>query len=315
MGNWLAKEGSKRVRAEQYAHAVNHIQRFIDKQGRMSVQEISPVRMQGYVAMRLAEGVRGETIHSELAALSRSLKWAVENSIIPYAPFVGKVDKSLRSGPKEVEYNMEQVAALLEAARARIDRLHVHLFSMIMLSAHARVEAVMELDAAQIRNRIIYFNAPGRMQTTKRRMIVPVAPSLAPWLPDHGKVIQYRTERKDGSVVTRPTHSIKTAFGKCLKDAGIVDQSGKPWGSPNSLRHTIHTFLQTQGVPQGQIDAMAGHQEPGSGRNYTHLRPEYLKEAMQAIEYYWREMDSLTTAHRSQVGPKIISPSAGLLLQ
>lgn len=314
MGAWLAKEGSKRARAEQYAHAVNHLQRFIDKTGRMAVADVNPIRMQGYVAMRLAEGVKGETIHSEMAALSRSLKWAVENSLIPYAPFVGRVDKSLRSGPKEIEYNMEQVAALLEVTSARIDRLHVHLFSMIMLSTHGRVEAVMEADAAQNRNQIFYFNAPGRTQTTKRRMIVPVAPTLAPWVPKVGKIVQYRRFRKDGSIITKPTYSIKTSFAKCLKDAGIVDGAGKAWGSPNSLRHTIHTFLQTQGVPQGQIDAMAGHQEPGSGRSYTHLRPEYLREAMQAIEYYWAEMDKLTTAHRSLVGPKDFDVKTGLRL-
>lgn len=304
MGLWLAKEGSLRARGEQYAYAVDHMQRFIDKQGRMAVDEINPIKMQSYVAMRLGEGVKGETIHGELAALSRALKWAVENSLIPYAPFVGRVDRSLRSGPKEIEYSMEQVAALLEVALSRFDRKHVHLFSMIMLSAHGRVEAVMELYAEQIRNGLFYFNAPGRMQTTKRRMIVPVAPTLAPWLPRDGKVIQYQAMRKDGSIITKPTRSIKTSFAKCLKDAGIINNEGEPWGSPNSLRHTIHTFMQTQGVPQAQIDAMAGHQEPGSGRNYTHLRPEYLKEAMQAIEYYWSEMDGLTTAHRSQLGPK-----------
>src|SRR3546814_2435511 len=56
-------------------------------------------------------------------------------------------------------------------------------------------------------------------------------------------------------------------------------------GSPNTLRHTLHTYLQTVGVPQAQIDAAAGHSsERGSGRNYTHLRPEYLKDFTEAVE-------------------------------
>ncbi len=38
--------------------------------------------------------------------------------------------------------------------------------------------------------------------------------------------------------------------------------------------------------------------------NDTHLRPEYLKDFIAAVEGYWEEMDGLTRVHRSQVGPK-----------
>ena len=176
---------------------------------------------------------------------------------------------------------------------------------MIMLSTHARVEAVLELDAAaQIRRDLIHFNAPGRQQTSKRRPIVPIAPALAPWLPKTGKVIMYRTRRKDGTIYSRPTFGIKTSFAKCLIAAGITDTEGRPWGSPNALRHSIHTYLQTVGVPQAQIDAAAGHVSDGggTGKNYTHLRPEYLKGFVAAVEAYWSEMDGLTRVHRPQ-GP------------
>src|SRR3546814_994996 len=76
-------------------------------------------------------------------------------------------------------------------------------------------------------------------------------------------------------------------------------------GSPNTLRHTLHTYLQTVGVPQAQIDAAAGHSsERGSGRNYTHLRPEYLKDFIEAVEAYWREMDRRTKVHRVRPVPE-----------
>jgi len=167
-----------------------------------------------------------------------------------------------------------------------------------MLSCHARVEAVMELDASQIRKNRIHFNASDRPQTTKRRPVVLVAPTLAPWLPGSGKVIMYRSQRKDRSIYERPTSFIKTSFANCLVDAAITE------GSPNTLRHTIHTYLQTVGVPQAQIDMAAGHSSDGggTGRNYSHLRPEYLKDFIAAIESYWEEMDLLTTAHRRSQG-------------
>lgn len=314
MTEWLAKEASQRARAAQYAYAAQHWQRWFEREGNPTVAALGPKSTQRYITMRKSEGVKGETIHGEIAALNRALRWAADNDVIPYAPKLAKVKDTDRSGPREIEYSPEQVAAILEAALTRMDRQHVHLFAMIMLSCHARVEAVMELDASQIKGGLIYFNAPGRKQTRKKRAIVPVCDSLAPWLPTDGKVIVCRQQRKDGSTFARPTYSIKTAWRHVLEDAGVT-VDGKAWGYPNALRHTCHTYLQTMGVPQAQIDAMAGHSgEQGSGRNYTHLRPEYLKEATQAVEEYWGAMDKLTRAHRSQFGPKIFDIKTGKAL-
>lgn len=301
MSAWLAKEGITKARSAQYAYAVRNLNRWIDERGQMMVSEINPISTADYIEMRRAEGIAGETITSELAALSRAMRWGETNGIIPYAPRVAAVPAKMKSGPKEMEYSPEQVAALLEASQGLVERQHVFLFTMTMLSTHGRVEAVLELFGEQVRKGLIYFNAPGRTQTSKRRSIVPVVPSLAPWLPATGKVIMYRAKRKDGTLYERPTYTIKNAFAGCLEEAGIG------FGSPNTLRHTIHTYLQTVGVPQAQIDAAAGHSsERGSGRNYTHLRPEYLKEFVQAVEAYWGDMDKLTRVHRSQVGPKVI---------
>lgn len=311
ISTWLAKEGIHRARSAQYGYAVRNIQRWLDTRGPMMVSEVNPVSTADYIHFRAAKGIKGETITSELAALSRSLRWGELNGLLPYAPRIATVPAGLKSGPKELEYSPEQVAALLEASASLMEREHVFLFTMIMLSTHSRVEAVLELFGEQITKGLIYFNAPGRAQTSKRRSIVPVAPSLSPWLPKAGKVIMYRTQRKDESIYERPTYTIRNAFAGCLEDAGIVDHAGKALGSPNTLRHTIHTYLQTAGVPQAQIDAAAGHSsERGSGRNYTHLRPEYLKDFIEAVEAYWSDMDRLTRVHRSHVGPKVIDLSA-----
>lgn len=310
MSAWLAKEGINRARSAQYGYAVQHLQRWIDSRGQMMVSEISPVTTRDYIDMRLGEGVRGETIVGELAALSRAMRWGEEEGLIPYAPRVAKVPTQERSEPRDVEFSPEEVAALLEAATQRLDRLHVATFAMILLSTHARVEAVLEGDASQIRGGLLYTNAPGRKQTRKRRSIVPIVPTLAPWLPARGKLITYRAWRKDETLYERPTYTIKNAFAGCLEEAGIKR------GSPNTLRHTIHTALQTRGVPQAQIDAAAGHSsETGSGRNYTHLRPEYLREFREAVEDYWREIDRFTSVHRTQVGPKQFDKRTGLRVE
>jgi hypothetical protein len=68
-------------------------------------------------------------------------------------------------------------------------------------------------------------------------------------------------------------------------------------GSPNTLRHTIHTWHKRHGVPEAQIDAAAGHSEQGTGASYTHLRPEYLREFMSSTEAFWEAVGEFTEAH------------------
>lgn len=278
---------------------------------------------------RPGHAVSGGTISRELAALRAALRWAWQNEVIASAPFVPDLDEKDKAKPKELVYTPEQVARLLEAAWRLPERRHVHLFIMVMLSTHGRGEAVLELDAdTQIRGRLIHFLAPGATQTKKRRSIVPVAPTLAPWLAGAtGKLIVYRTTRKDPDTgeavtITKPTASIKTAFEACLVEAGIcdqeVDERGEPvWleprrklgeterrpkmrgsGSPNTLRHTISTELHTLGVPDAQIDTAAGHAGTGTNkRNYRHLRPDYLREFVEGVEAYWRKVGAFTSAH------------------
>src|SRR3546814_19907915 len=87
------------------------------------------------------------------------------------------------------------VAALLEAAWGRPERRHVFLYTLIALSTCGRSEAILDLHDHQIDRGLIYFLDPDRDQTSKRRSIVPIAPTLAPWLEGAaGKIIKYRAE-------------------------------------------------------------------------------------------------------------------------
>lgn len=325
MTMWLNEKASKLARAEQDGYAIRHWQTFLDAEraaGRLpdpiTVADVRQPLVRRFINERLSAGKSGETVNAEVSSLRRALNWAMKDAeMITSVPFIPTVDKNDRPGSRQVEYSMEQVAALIEAAARFPERHHVRLFTLISMSTHGRTEAILELDASQIKKGLIYFNAEGRRQTTKRRPTVPIAPTLKPWLEGaEGKVIRYRAQlRRDRwadpdvpEYFERPCLDIGKAFNACLIDAGIcheVDGKVRGIGTPNTLRHTLHTYLQTVGVPQAQIDMAAGHQEPGSGRNYTHLRPEYLKEFIAAVEAYWADMRTLTTAHlRTHCGPK-----------
>lgn len=83
-------------------------------------------------------------------------------------------------------------------------------------------------------------------------------------------------------------------------------------GSPNTLRHSIHTQLRRIGVPKGQIDAASGHAEQGTGENYNHLDPRHdLKDFTAGVEQLFSELREYTTAHlRSHCGANVIDLGA-----
>lgn len=265
-----------------------------------------PALVERFIAWRAAAGVGQHTISRDLAALRATLNWAWRRQRITSAPFIA--DVGAKPPPRELVYSAEQVARLLDVTRRRPERAHVHLYIMIVLSTVLRGEAVLELDASQVRDGLIDSNAPSRAQTSKRRARVPICATLAPWLDRRsGKVIQYAAPRSTRAAkrsiagddpFVRPTLSIKTAFRKCLVEAGMVDIQGRPLGSPNTLRHTIITELHRRGVPEAQIDMAAGHVGEGTGkRNYRHLRPEHMAEFLAGVEDYWREIGQWTNSH------------------
>ncbi|MBB6228314.1 integrase [Polymorphobacter multimanifer] len=343
---------------EKDAIAVQHFELFMAEQRRagalpalVTVADITPKVVDRFIHWLRQQGNVGETINRKLATIRGGINWAWKGGLITSAPYIKGVPESQCSGPRQLEWSPEQVAAILEAAWSMPERHHVHLFAITSLSTHARTNAILECDLdTQRHGKRIQWLVPGDRQTRKRRSTVPIAPSLNAWLEGRkGKLIKYRVPiaEKRWKVETvaeffeRPTFDIGNALSSTIISAAkahpslrlvepLLDADGNQlhrvftkrqngripdpepqWraiGTPNTFRHTCHTYMQTMGVPQAQIDKASGHStEQGSGANYTHLRPEYLREFIEAVETYWSNIDALTNSHRrSQFGPKII---------
>jgi integrase len=344
---WLTQHVAHLADPTRYAYSVLALERFYAQQRRSGKMPepftVAGVRTQfirDFIAFRASEGASPPTISRDIAALRGPIQWALGEQILASAPRI--IDVEGRSKSREMEYNREQVAAILEAAASRPDRHHVLLYLLIALSTLGRSEAILELDASrQIKNSLIFFKDPDEEQTRKRRAIVPIAPTLAPWLEGiTGRVIQYKTAYSDKAraagapdFFVRNVGDIGRAFEACLVEAGLArpdlglckqvrDQAGelvglpprkklceterrpqmKGVGTPNTLRHTTHTFLAAKGVPKAQIDTAAGHStDGGTGDKYNHLRPDYLQEFIAAIEQFWVEVDVYTDVHRRPV--------------
>jgi site-specific recombinase XerD len=317
------------------------------------VSSVKPAFVREFIRFRENDGVSAPTISRDIKALRSPINWAVTEGHLSAAPKI--LDVKGKGKRRELEWSPQEIAAILDAAAASPLRAHVLLYMMIFLSTNGRSQAIIELDAdKQIKDGLIYFNAPGRQQTRKKRSVVPIAPTLKPWLEGlEGKVIRYRAPTTQATrdaggpdFFERPTADLGNSFKACLVEAGnlypqfglsehIEDAEGNPvWlpprkhlgetkprpsmkavGSPNTLRHSIHTFLASRGVPKAQIDTAAGHAtDDGTGDRYNHLRPAYLKDFVRGIEAFWKQVGKYTTVHlQSQCNPKIVQKPANYL--
>jgi integrase len=341
---WLEEHVAHLEAPDRYVDSTLVIEQFWDHLAArnelpnpLTVDTITNAIADKFITWRKAQGASTPTISRDLAALRGPITWGLKPEIdrLTSGPRIKDVKGKKKS--RELEYSPEQVAVLLEAAWASIERQHVFMFAMASLSTHGRTEAILEFDVdRQYRAGLLNFLCPGEEQTRKRRSIVPACPTFKPWLDQHrGKLIVYRVPTSEKSRAAgapdyfeRPTNDIGNAFKGTLlaahemrPDLGFArqacDERGKPiWleprkklgereprpkmvgiGSPNTLRHTIHTWHKRIGTPEAQIDAAAGHSEQGTGANYTHLRPEYLQEFIINTERFWEAVGEFTDVH------------------
>jgi hypothetical protein len=112
----------------------------------------------------------------------------------------------------------------------------------------------------------------------------------------------------DGAQLVR---SVKEP-GRQGKGASHEEPVWRPLGSPNTLRHTSHTQCRRVGVPKGQIEAAAGHREPGTGGHYDHIDAKHdMKDFVLGIEQIFADLSQYTKVHmRSQCGPKVVDMGA-----
>jgi integrase len=308
IADWLQYHVAGLSAPERYVQSTAFILEFFDMETRagrlprpVRVADISPGLVGRFIIWRRKAGVGGHTISRDLAALRGPLNWAWRNHKIDRAPFIADVPAAQKAPPRDRVLTMAEVGLILDACAAHPYREHVALFVIIMLATAGRPDAVLELRSDQIADGLIDFNRPGEAQTRKRRPVVPVARQLAPWLVGvSGKVIRYSAITKDGTILRRDTASIKTAWTQITAELGIEG------ATPKTLRHTMLTYLARKGVPKEQRQAIAGHlPQDTTGRNYEHLTPDYLRDAIRVVEGYFEELSAFTLAHlRSASDPR-----------
>lgn len=253
-----------------------------------AVSEITPAAQRQFRQHLADQGVGPGGIDRILSTFRAALNHARKNEEVESVPFIAgfRTAEELRSRePKGRPLSLDEMAALLDAAQSR----HMLMFLILAMGTLARPGAVLDMTAGQYdaAHGILTLNPPGRVQNKKWRPIIPVAPSLAPWLEQpHAETGRYITYRG------KPITSILAAFRQARAEAGL-DQRVTPY----SIRHTMAREMRKARVPGDQISLFLGHLPQGAAgttATYAPYEPDYLTDAAAAIEDVMQRLGKLT---------------------
>jgi hypothetical protein len=211
----------------------------------------------------------------------------VETALMTHAPkFVYKrarIAKELKIAPSKPRHNtltIEDMAKALDSLRQE----HLFRFAIISLNTWARPEAVADFDPATQRHRgMIELNPPGRVETNKRRPLIPETRCLTGWLDQwgDGPLLVYQGER---------VMSVKKALGRNVGKVGIKL-------SPGRFRHFMSTMVRRlcKGVTREQRSIFMGHvvrEGSQTTGNYEAEDPEFLADVALATDYVMQQLQA-----------------------
>ena len=214
------------------------------------------------------------------AALNRAVKWQ-ELREAPHIFGIQTAEDKRSREPKGRPIVPMELARLLDAAKSQ----HALTYIVIASNTLARPGAILDLRGQQFDepHQRLDLNPPGRRQNKKFRPILPVTPTLLPWL----KMIREPGQR----YVTygrSPIKSIKHLWESLREHAGL-DEKVKPY----SIRHGMAREMRKRKVPKEQISMFLGHLPKDSDATtsiYAPYEPEYCAEAVAAIESVMAEV-------------------------
>lgn len=297
---YLQEHGPELATCELTARSVENLVEFFGPDA--TVSSITPQVLKRYGRQRIRKSrtyqtKNGEkvvinekpistgTIRRELVVLSAAINHAIENGRLTSAPKIvlppmGQ-NKTRYLEPAEIE---KLIACAPEP--------HTRLFIQLAINTGARKGALLDLTWKQVdfANRIIYLNPEDRIQTNKRRAIVPMNKLLYGVLQEtkaKQELAAKKLSEETGKRVEAcacvidynnlPVKNIRTGFRRSCERAGIKGVT------PHTLRHTAGTLMALAGVDLFLIAKVLGHSVQKTTELYAHFRPDYLRGAVDVL--------------------------------
>lgn len=213
------------------------------------------------------------TLRRELNTLISALNHAVRSRRLP-AGDCPHIALPTAPGAKDFWLTEAEVGQLLAACDREACR--GALFIRIALGTAARRRSIETLlwQQVDLQARLIHYNPPGRRQTAKRRVAVPISDALLPHL-------QAAHAKRATSWVLGTDHAItKRVEAVCRRAFDDTGNSRFLLVTPHTLRHTWATLAARAGVSMFEIAGVLGDTLATVQRNYLHHSPDHLRGAV-----------------------------------
>lgn len=247
--------------------------------GGMACRAIAPADVLKYGRLRRAGQVGARIVRSdgtlrrELNTLIAAMNHAAKSRRLP-AGDIPYIPLPTAPGAKDFWLTEAEVADLMAACD--VEQCRGALFIRIALATAARRRSIETLTWAQVdlvAHRIQY-NPPGRRQTAKRRVALPISDALLPHLQ------AAHAARKNNLVLGSDTAITKRLEAVCRRAFATTGNSRFLLVTPHTLRHTWATLAARAGVPIFEISGVLGDSIATCTKNYLHHSPEHLRGAV-----------------------------------
>ncbi len=266
--------------------SIKHLRVFCQREGIVVVADMTHALQDLYIHWRretlIKQGYSGSngTIKRELGVLKAAIRWAWKRGKLSEVPYI----QSLPSPPPRQRYLSEEEAQRLIAA---CHLPHLKLYVLMGLHTLQRPKSILELTTQQVdfERNLIDFRKPNEPEHNKRRPVVPITNTLRPYMVQAveqsltGRVIEYHC---------RPIKGIRLAFNTARDRAGLGSDV-----TPYTLRHTGATLMAAKGVSMRQISGMLGHSHSKTTELYAKHSPDFLGEAVNALDNMFGEQKLL----------------------
>lgn len=242
--------------------------------GEMRISQVNGKVIKEYVASRQPRS--SGTVRLELQKIRTAFNWActrkeprderLRREELPW------IELPSASAPRNTVVERQLLAQMRDNAidmALGLDR-PFGIYLLMLIETAMRKTAVLELRWEQVdfSRRLITFNQEGRIQTKKHRPTIPMSKTLE-------QVLRQLAEDQPGDGLVCGLK--RDPFEKFKQWAAGM---GMPQIHPHVFRHTWATHAAEDGVAMNIIAGFLGDTVKTVEKNYLHLSPDYLRQAV-----------------------------------
>lgn len=242
--------------------------------GSLRLTDITRAKVEDYQGVRLKQGISPGTINDEITVLKNVLNYARAISVPAHDL---KIPKLRTSGKRRVTFwTSEQVARLLRAAFVLDPELAPIIVFLLNTGCRRGESIALKWSSVDLERNLISFEPSKDWQPKNgKARDVPISDALLPFLsgPRRHPVYVFPS-RAGGRFVGWP----QKRFDRVRKAAGLT-------GGPHTSRHTFATHFLKSNPDLYLLARLLGHSNITVTRLYSHLLPEHLEQARNAVNF------------------------------